>query len=104
MAPTWRFPASFWTANVIELFERAAYYGTFIALAVFLTERVGFTDVEAGWIGALFSSGIYLLPFATGAAADRLGFRRSLMLAFALLGLGYASLALFPTKLFVPMS
>ncbi len=43
---TWRFPAPFWIANTIELFERAAYYGTFIALAVFLTQVVGYTDVE----------------------------------------------------------
>ncbi|MCG6962604.1 MAG: MFS transporter [Acidobacteria bacterium] len=96
---TWRFPATFWIANSIELFERAAYYGTFIALALFLSRVVGFTDVEAGWIGALFSSLIYFLPFLTGAAADRVGFRRALLLAFALLSIGYASLGLYPTKL-----
>ncbi|MBI5493770.1 MAG: MFS transporter [Deltaproteobacteria bacterium] len=103
-AATWTFPRAFWVANVIELFERAAYYGTFIALSIFLTERVGFTDVEAGWIGGIFSSGIYLLPFATGAAADRMGFRTALLLAFALLACGYAGLALLPSKLFVPFS
>ena len=47
-ANTWRFPSTFWVANLIELFERAAYYGVFIALAVFLTSVVGFTDVRAG--------------------------------------------------------
>ena len=82
---TWRFPKAFWVANVIELFERAAYYGTFIALALFLTNVVGFTDIEAGWISGIFSSGLYLLPFATGALADRLGFRASLTFAFACL-------------------
>lgn len=96
---TWRFPAAFWTANSIELFERAAYYGTFITLAVFLTRVVGFTDVQAGWIGALFSSMIYLLPFFSGAIADRIGFRSALVLAFALLSIGYATLGMFPTKL-----
>ena len=95
---TWRFPATFWIANSIELFERAAYYGTFITLAVFLTRVVGFTDVEAGWIGAFFSSLIYFLPFLTGAAADRMGFRRALLLAFALLSVGYAAVGLYPTK------
>ncbi len=45
-ALTWTFPKAFWVANVIELFERAAYYGTFIALALFLTDVVGFTDIE----------------------------------------------------------
>jgi dipeptide/tripeptide permease len=95
---TWRFPAAFWTANSVELFERAAYYGTFIALALFLTDVVGYSDVEAGWIGAVFSSSIYLLPFFTGAAADRIGFRNSLLAAFALLAAGYACLGLFPQK------
>ena len=98
-ATTWRFPAAFWAGNTIELFERAAYYGTFIALVLYLTDVVGFTDVEAGWIGALFSSFLYLLPFVTGAAADRIGFRPSLMLAFALLAGGYATLGLMPRKL-----
>jgi len=101
---TWRFPTAFWTGNVVELFERAAYYGTFIALALYLTDVVGFSDVQAGWIGAVFSSSIYLLPFLTGAASDRLGFRRSLMLAFALLAAGYAGLGLFPAKAAVPVT
>ena len=98
-ATTWRFPAAFWTANFIELFERAAFYGTYITLVVFLSEVVGFTDVEAGWIGALFSGGIYFLPFVTGAAADRMGFRYALALAFALLTVGYGTLSMLPTKL-----
>lgn len=95
---TWSYPKNFWVANGMELFERAAYYGTFIALALFLTDIVGFTDVEAGWIGALFASMIYLLPFVSGAAADRIGFRYSLIIAFLLLGIGYATLGLYPTK------
>jgi dipeptide/tripeptide permease len=74
-ANTWRFPRAFWVAKVIELFERAAYYGVFIALAVFLTNVVGFTDIQAGWVGASFAGLIYLLPFVTGAISDRIGFR-----------------------------
>lgn len=99
---TWRFPKAFWVANVIELFERAAYYGTFIALALFLTDVVGFSDIEAGWISGIFSSGLYLLPFATGALADRLGFRVSLTFAFACLAVGYMLVGLFPLKALVP--
>jgi dipeptide/tripeptide permease len=95
---TWRYPKTFWIANGVELFERAAYYGTFIALALFLTDVVGFTDVEAGWIGAGFASLIYLLPFVSGAAADRIGFRWALAIAFLLLGIGYATLGLYPAK------
>jgi len=101
---TWRFSGTFWIANSIELFERAAYYGTFIALALYLTDVVGFSDVQAGWIGAVFSSMLYFLPFLTGAAADRIGFRRAALLAFALLALGYAGLGLAPTRAMVPLA
>src|SRR5258706_13668115 len=93
---TWRFPRAFWIANVIELFERAAYYGMFIALAVFLTSVVGFTDIQAGWVAASFSGLIYLTPFVTGAISDRIGFRPALIIAFALLTVGYGVLWIAP--------
>jgi dipeptide/tripeptide permease len=90
--PTWSFPRAFWTANVAELFERAAYYGTFIALRTYLLRVVGLGDVGAGFVAGLFGALIYLFPFFSGAIADRLGFRSSLILAFALLAVGYGSL------------
>ena len=53
---------------------------------------------DAGAVaGPLFSGPIYLVPFFTGAIADRLGFRPSLMLAFALLTVGYGALGVFNT-------
>jgi dipeptide/tripeptide permease len=88
----WRFPRAFWTANAVELCERAAYYGTFIALRTYLLRVVGLGDVQAGFVAGLFGALIYLFPFFTGAAADRLGFRNSLLLAFALLAVGYGAL------------
>ena len=93
--PSWRFPRAFWTANVVELFERAAYYGTFIALRTYLLRVVGLGDVQAGFVAGLFGALIYLFPFFTGAASDRLGFRNSLLIAFALLATGYATLGVF---------
>jgi dipeptide/tripeptide permease len=90
--PTWSFPRAFWTANAVELFERAAYYGTFIALRTYLLRVVGLDDVQAGYVAAAFSALIYFFPFFTGAAADRLGYRNSLLLAFGLLTVGYGSL------------
>ena len=95
---SWRFPTTFWFANAAELFERAAFYGMFIALALFLTRKVGFSDVEAGYVAAAFSSILYLLPTFMGAMADKIGFRRALMLAFALLTVGYFLLGAFPVK------
>jgi len=94
---TWRFPYVFWIANGAELCERAAYYGTFIAITLYLTRVVGLSDVQAGLVSAGFAGFIYLAPFVTGAMADRMGFRNALILAFALLTVGYGSLGVFHT-------
>jgi len=95
---SWKFPRTYWYANVVELFERAAYYGMFIALTLFLSREVGFTDIETGWVTALFASFMYLAPTFTGTLADKLGFRNALLLAFALLTAGYFLLGAIPTK------
>lgn len=92
---TWRFPRMFWTGNAAELCERAAYYGTFIALRTYLIRVVGLDDVQAGVTAGMFGGWIYLVPFFTGALADRMGFRNALMLAFGLLTLGYGTLGFF---------
>jgi dipeptide/tripeptide permease len=97
----WNFGKTFWIANGVELFERAAYYGTFIALVLFLTNIVGYSDIEAGWVGGIFSALIYFLPLFTGAISDKIGFRPSLIIAFAFLAIGYFGLGFLPTKLFV---
>jgi dipeptide/tripeptide permease len=97
-AMTWRFPRFFWIANGVELFERAAYYGMFIALTLYLTREVGFTDIETGWVSAFFAALIYLAPTFTGALADRIGFRNALIAAFTLLTGGYFLLGLLQIK------
>jgi len=97
----WKFPQAFWTANLVELFERAAYYAVFIAITLYLSRVVGFTDIEAGWIGGIFSAGIYFLPPFTGAFADKIGFRRAIILAFILLTFGYFTLGALPYKVTV---
>ena len=101
---TWKFPRAFWFANLVELFERAAYYGMFIALTVYLTRNVGFTDIETGWVVAWFAALLYLAPIFTGAWADKMGFRRALILAFSLLTVGYILLGAFPHKLSAVLS
>ena len=93
------FPRTFWIANSVELLERAAYYGVFIVITLYLSRILGFNDVQAAWISGGFSAGLYFLPTFTGALADKMGFRNALLLAFALLSVGYLSLALFPLAL-----
>ncbi|MDX5586063.1 MAG: MFS transporter [Aureibaculum sp.] len=93
------FSRAFWTANIVELLERGAYYGVFIVITLYLSRILGFTDVEAGLISGVFSGGLYLLPTFTGALADKIGFKYSLLIAFSLLSIGYFGLAIIPTVL-----
>jgi len=96
-----KYSREFWVANTVELFERAAYYGFFIAITLYLTSVVGFDDIWSAWIGGVFSAGLYFLPPFAGAYADKIGFRKSILLAFALLTIGYTALGLFPYKAMV---
>ena len=93
-----RFPRTFWAANTIELFERIAYYGMNIILAIYLTRRVGYGTEAAISITGLFISSLYLLPVPAGAISDTIGFRKGLLIAFSLLAAGYGALGAFPAK------
>jgi dipeptide/tripeptide permease len=83
------FPKSFWTANVTELFERAAYYSMASFVVIYLGQ-LGFGNY---WPSFLNSSVlwflVYFLPILSGTIADQIGFRRALLIAFVLLAIGY---------------
>jgi len=94
-----KFSRAFWVANSVELLERLAYYAVFIVITIYLSNVWGFSDIEAGWISGLFSATLYLLPTFVGAYADKIGFRSAIIIAFALLTVGYAGLGALPTLL-----
>ncbi|HEX7553422.1 MAG TPA: MFS transporter [Geothrix sp.] len=88
------FPPVFWLANVMELFERAAYYGLNSVLAVYLTNRIsegglGFTEQSVGFLQSLIYAFTYVIPIAGGALAERYGYRRMLLFSFSILSAGY---------------
>jgi proton-dependent oligopeptide transporter, POT family len=90
----------FWASNVIELFERWAWYGFYMAFALYLvnsgdTGALGFTQAQKGIIMGTGSMLLYFLPLFTGAVADRLGYKKILLLAFTLYFSGYFMLMSF---------
>lgn len=95
---SWRFSKEFWLANLMELFERAAWYGFFVVLTLYLTRVVGFNDVWSANISGVFVAGLYFLPPFVGAIADRIGFKNGLIIAFALWTTGYLFLGLTTNK------
>lgn len=98
---TWKFPKEFWLANLMELCERAAYYGFFIVLTLYLTDIVGFTDQETGIVAGIFFAMLYFLPPFVGAIGDKIGFKNGLIIAFGLLTIGYFFLGVFHSKVLV---
>ena len=88
------FPSSFYVANVMEIFERLAWYGFFTLSSLYMTNSVGegglgLSDAERGTIQGVIPFLLYLLPVFTGALGDRYGYKRMFFLAFTIMTPGY---------------
>src|ERR1700732_3811864 len=83
------FERPFWVANISELFERLSYYAAFASLARYLHETLGFPAAQATSLTGLFGGLVCVLAALCGTLADRLGFRRSLSLAYFILSCSY---------------
>ncbi len=84
-----RYPTTFWVANMMELFERWAWYGFYIIFALYLTNStdegaLGFTQTQKGLIMGIGTAFLYLLPIITGALSDRIGYRKTLFIAYTI--------------------
>lgn len=82
-----KYPSIFWISNLIELFERYAWYGFYIGFGLFLvgskeTGAMGFSQEQKGLIMGTGSMLLYFLPIITGAISDRVGYKKVLLLAF----------------------
>ncbi len=82
-------PGNLYSAVIMELFERLAYYGMVLVLGIYIVDRLGIPADQFGWIYGLFTGLLYLLPVVAGALADRFGYKPALMIAFATLSCGY---------------
>jgi MFS family permease len=89
-----RFPKVFWTAQTFELLERGAYYSMMPIIVVHAIYNVGLPI----WLGAIITVFMYPfqygLPMATGALAEKVGYKRQIILAFLILTSAYIFLAL----------
>ena len=88
------FQRNFWTVIMMEFLERGAYYSVLSILATFLVLNpseggLGFSKEAAGAISGTIQPLLYFLPILAGALADRYGYRRFLMFAFAFMVVGY---------------
>ncbi len=89
------FSRTFWVANVLELFERFAYYGSKAVLSIYIADSVGLGPEMATFLaGSVFNTLLYLLPPLAGTIVDRWGFRKSLALCFSIFCAGYLLIGL----------
>ncbi len=97
-----KYNKTFWASNIIELFERWAWYGFYLAFALYLvnskdTGALGLTQAEKGIIMGTGSMLLYFLPIITGAIADKIGYKRILFLSFILYISGFFMIKSFDT-------
>jgi len=83
-----RFPRSFWTANLTELFERGAYYAMASFVVLYLGQ-LGLGDYWPSNLNGILWALVYFLPILSGTIADQIGFKKSLLIAFIFLAIGY---------------
>ncbi len=89
-----KYNKTFWAANTIELFERWAWYGFYMAFALYLvnskdTGALGLTQAQKGIIMGTGSMLLYFLPVITGSIADKIGYKKILFLSFTLYVSGF---------------
>lgn len=89
-----KYNSTFWASNIIELFERWAWYGFYMAFALYLvnskdTGAIGLTNGQKGIIMGTGSMLLYFLPMFTGAIADIAGYKRILFISFLMYFSGY---------------
>lgn len=97
-----KYNTSFWASNVIELFERWAWYGMYMAFALYLvnskdTGALGLSQAQKGIIIGTGSMLLYFLPVITGAISDKVGYKRILFLSFTIYISGFYMIGSFDT-------
>ena len=96
------YPAQFWVANTMEIFERMSWYGWFTVMALYVTGSVetgglGFSTETRGALQAIVPFFLYLFPVFTGALADRYGFKKTFIVAYVVMVVSYYMLGQFTT-------
>ncbi len=93
---------TFWVANLMEIFERMAWYGFFALSSLYITGSVsegglGFSSEDRGVLQGVVTFFIYLFPFFTGAIGDRYGYKKMLLISYLILSPAYFLLGQFKT-------
>ncbi len=78
----------FWLVNFINFFDGIAYFSMITILSLYLTDNIGFSDIESGSIVGAFTLAISVIIMFVGFITDSLGVKKSLLIGIIILGIG----------------
>lgn len=93
-----KLPRAFWMLNVMEMFERLAYYGVRVVIPIYIAQadEIGglhFTQDQKGFIFMLWALVQTGVPIFSGGFADRYGYKRTIAASIAIKIVGYLLMA-----------
>lgn len=74
-------PRELWIVYGVKFLESMAYFAIYNLIAVFLSEDLHMTDVQAGTVAGVWLTAVSVATFFSGFVADSLGIRKSLLVS-----------------------
>ena len=92
------FKQAFWMVNIMEMFERLAYYGVRVVIPIYIAQadEIGglhFSQVDKGIIFFVWALVQSLVPVFSGGFADRYGYKRTIAFSISIKIIGYIMMA-----------
>jgi len=89
-------PQALFAVNLNNLLEGFVYFGMVGYMVMYFNKYSGLSDLHAGWMVGVLTSGITICMLFLGGSADRLGLRKTFFLALIIMFVGRALLAVAP--------
>ena len=91
-------PHAFWMLNIIEMFERLAYYGVRVVIPIYIAQAdeihgLHFTQAQKGHIFAWWALVQTGVPIFSGGFADRYGYKKTIAISIVIKIIGYLLMA-----------
>jgi len=89
---------AFWMLNIMEMFERLAYYGVRVVIPIYIAQadEIGglhFTQIQKGQIFGLWALVQTGVPIFSGGFADRYGYKKTIAISIVIKAIGYLLMA-----------
>lgn len=89
----------FWLLNIMHFFEVIGYFAMSTVITLYLTDNVGFSDIDSGKWVSYYALYIVAFVFAVGSVCDVIGIKKTLLIGLGFLLVGYGGLTLAPREL-----